>query len=92
MQEKKGFVFESETDTEVIAKLAKHVFDSDNHEGSFREIIEIVVQQLVREFCPSLEKYLQKAFFLARKIFKFPIVVRSIPKTIKGNTISLISF
>ncbi|XP_052264444.1 glutamine--fructose-6-phosphate aminotransferase [isomerizing] 1-like isoform X4 [Dreissena polymorpha] len=48
--EKKGFVFESETDTEVIAKLAKHVFDSDNHEGSFREIIEIVVQQLEGAF------------------------------------------
>ena len=46
-QEKKGFVFESDTDTEVIAKLAKHVHDTYAHDGSFREVVEIVIHQLV---------------------------------------------
>lgn len=40
-------MFESETDTEVIAKLAKHVHDTYAHDGTFREIVEIVIQQLV---------------------------------------------
>lgn len=30
-----GFTFESETDTEVIPKLAKYVFDKANEEGNF---------------------------------------------------------
>ena len=30
-----GFTFESETDTEVIPKLAKFVFDKANEEGNF---------------------------------------------------------
>ena len=46
-QEKKGFVFESDTDTEVIAKLAKHVYDTYAHDGSFREVVEMVIHQLV---------------------------------------------
>lgn len=45
--EKKGFTFESETDTETIAKLMKHIYSS-NTKLSFRELVEIVVQQLVR--------------------------------------------
>lgn len=43
-------VFESETDTEVIVKLVKHI--SDKHKDSaisFRELVELAVQQLV---CP----------------------------------------
>lgn len=40
-------MFESDTDTEVIAKLAKHVHDTYHHDGTFRQIIEIVIQQLV---------------------------------------------
>lgn len=44
---KKGHKFESETDTEVIAKLAQHVHD--RYPGiNFRQLVEIVVQQLVR--------------------------------------------
>lgn len=58
--EKKGFVFESETDTEVIAKLAKHVHDTYAHDGSFREVVEIVVHQL------------EGAFALAFMSTKFP--------------------
>ena len=48
-QLKKGYEFESDTDTETIVKLAKHVFDT--HEGeplSFRELVETTIQQLVR--------------------------------------------
>lgn len=45
-QVKKGYEFESDTDTEVIAKLVKHI--SDTHpELSFREIIEQATLQLV---------------------------------------------
>lgn len=42
----KGFVFESETDTEVIAKLIYH-FYNQHPNYSFRELVECVVQQLV---------------------------------------------
>ncbi|CAH1981787.1 unnamed protein product [Acanthoscelides obtectus] len=45
--EKKGFCFESETDTEVIAKLISH-FYQQHPNFSFRELVESVVQQLVR--------------------------------------------
>ncbi|KAL8565038.1 Glutamine--fructose-6-phosphate aminotransferase [isomerizing] 2 [Nucella lapillus] len=42
---------ESETDTEVIAKLMKHVYDSSKDKNlSFREIVELVVQQLEGAF------------------------------------------
>jgi hypothetical protein len=46
LQEKKGFVFESETDTETIAKLMKHIH-STNPKLSFRELVENVIEQLV---------------------------------------------
>lgn len=42
----RGYSFESETDTEVIAKLIHHLWVQ--HPGySFRELVEQVVQQLV---------------------------------------------
>lgn len=42
----KGFQFESDTDTEIIAKLIYHFYKQhDNY--SFRELVEQVVQQLV---------------------------------------------
>lgn len=44
---KKGFEFESETDTEIIAKLIKHVHDTLPN-LSFRELVEQVISQLVR--------------------------------------------
>ncbi|KAJ8928672.1 hypothetical protein NQ314_018766 [Rhamnusium bicolor] len=43
--EKKGYEFESETDTEVIAKLIYH-FYKQHPNYSFRELVESVVQQL----------------------------------------------
>ncbi|KAJ8972357.1 hypothetical protein NQ317_004528 [Molorchus minor] len=47
--ENKGFVFESETDTEVIAKLIYH-FYLHHPNYSFRELVENVVQQLEGAF------------------------------------------
>lgn len=47
--ETKGFRFESETDTEVIAKLVLHVYN--NHpRSSFQEIVEQAIQQLEGAF------------------------------------------
>lgn len=42
----KGFTFESDTDTEIIAKLIYH-FYLQHSNYSFRELVEQVVQQLV---------------------------------------------
>lgn len=47
--EKKGHTFESETDTEVIAKLIKHVYDQ-HPTYSFRELVEQVIPQLEGAF------------------------------------------
>lgn len=44
--EHKGYQFESETDTEVIAKLIHHIHER-HPRYSFRQLVEIVVQQLV---------------------------------------------
>ncbi|KAE9421847.1 hypothetical protein Angca_005584 [Angiostrongylus cantonensis] len=56
---KKGRKFESETDTEVIAKLTQHIHDR-YPEFSFRQVVEVVVQQL------------EGAFALAFKSSNFP--------------------
>lgn len=46
--ENKGYKFESETDTEIIAKLIMHIYGQ--HPGySFRELVEQVIQQLVSQ-------------------------------------------
>lgn len=47
--EKKGHTFESETDTEIIAKLIKHIYDQ-HPTYSFRELVEQVIQQLEGAF------------------------------------------
>lgn len=47
--EKKGYVFESETDTEIIAKLIDHLYQKHPN-YSFRELVEQVIQQLVITF------------------------------------------
>ncbi|RWS02440.1 glutamine--fructose-6-phosphate aminotransferase [isomerizing] 2-like protein, partial [Dinothrombium tinctorium] len=56
---KKGFEFESDTDTEVIAKLVKHLHTIHEH-LSFRELVEQVTMQL------------EGAFALVFKSTKFP--------------------
>ncbi|KAK6187460.1 hypothetical protein SNE40_005485 [Patella caerulea] len=53
--EKKGSVFESETDTEVIVKLIKHLYTTHHEQNlSFRELIEIAIQQLEGAFALSV--------------------------------------
>lgn len=44
--ELKGNYFESETDTEIIAKLINHIY-LENPQNSFRELVEQVIQQIV---------------------------------------------
>lgn len=45
----KGYEFESETDTEVIPKLIKYVYDNRESDSvSFSTLVERVIQQLVR--------------------------------------------
>lgn len=56
---KKGHKFESDTDTEVIAKLTQHIHDR-YLEFSFRQVVEVVIQQL------------EGAFALAFKSSNFP--------------------
>ncbi|KAK6633924.1 Glutamine--fructose-6-phosphate aminotransferase [isomerizing] 2 [Polyplax serrata] len=55
----KGYHFESDTDTEVIAKLVHHIY-LQNEKLSFRELVEQVIQQL------------EGAFALAFKSKHFP--------------------
>ncbi|XP_065827681.1 glutamine--fructose-6-phosphate aminotransferase [isomerizing] 2-like [Oscarella lobularis] len=50
--EGKGYTFESETDTEVIPKLTKYIYETQQGERklSFRELIERVIHQLEGAF------------------------------------------
>lgn len=50
--EKKGYVFESETDTECIAKLAKYLYDSQkvNKSLTFTALVKAVVKELEGAF------------------------------------------
>lgn len=62
-QESKGYEFESETDTETIAKLIKYVFDNREVEDiSFSTLVERVIQQLV-----SYRSHLLKHPFILHK-------------------------
>ncbi|XP_044011070.1 glutamine--fructose-6-phosphate aminotransferase [isomerizing] 2-like isoform X2 [Aphidius gifuensis] len=47
--QQRGYVFESETDTEVIAKLVHHLW-TQHPTYSFRELVEQVIQQLEGAF------------------------------------------
>ncbi|KAF6769213.1 hypothetical protein AHF37_11700, partial [Paragonimus kellicotti] len=47
---RRGFTFNSDTDTEVIPKLMQHFYDlrkEATHQYSFLEVVELVVKQLV---------------------------------------------
>jgi glucosamine--fructose-6-phosphate aminotransferase (isomerizing) len=50
--EKKGYVFESETDTECIAKLLKYFYDSQkgNKALTFTNLVKAVIKELVGVF------------------------------------------
>ncbi|KAJ1565882.1 glutamine--fructose-6-phosphate transaminase (isomerizing) [Nowakowskiella sp. JEL0078] len=55
--EKKGYVFESDTDTECIAKLAKYLYDSQKGSGTltFTSLIKAVVKELEGAFAMILK-------------------------------------
>ncbi|KAJ3120597.1 glutamine--fructose-6-phosphate transaminase (isomerizing) [Nowakowskiella sp. JEL0407] len=56
--EKKGYVFESDTDTECIAKLAKYLYDSSKGSGkpiTFTSLIKAVVKELEGAFAMILK-------------------------------------
>lgn len=49
----KGFVFESETDTEVVVKLIKYLYDKHAKKGdkiTFQDLVELVIAQLEGAF------------------------------------------
>ncbi|XP_078116890.1 glutamine--fructose-6-phosphate aminotransferase [isomerizing] 2 [Sander vitreus] len=46
----KGYEFESETDTEVIPKLTKYVYDNRENDITFSTLVERVIQQLEGAF------------------------------------------
>jgi len=51
--EKKGYIFESETDTEVVVKLAKYLYDKHRAAGdklSFQDLVELTCTQLEGAF------------------------------------------
>jgi len=52
--EKKGYEFESETDTEIIAKLIHHLYEQHPN-YSFRELVEQVILQLEGAFALALK-------------------------------------
>lgn len=51
--EKRGYEFESETDTEIIAKLIHHLY-MQHPNDSFRELVEQAILQLVRHLVSIL--------------------------------------
>ena len=77
MQEGRGYVFETETDTEVIAKLAKFVYDTQTEDGennSFDAVVKAVVKEL------------QGAYAL---IFKSPLFPNEMIATRRGSPLLL---
>lgn len=55
VQESKGYEFESETDTETIAKLVKYIYDNrESDDITFTTLVEQVTQQLVNTFSVTL--------------------------------------
>lgn len=56
--EKKGYVFESETDTECIAKLAKYIYDTQKKDGismDFTTITKAICKELAGAFALILK-------------------------------------
>jgi glucosamine--fructose-6-phosphate aminotransferase (isomerizing) len=48
--EKNGYVFETETDTECVAKLTKYIYDREKTNGNltFTALVKAVIKELVR--------------------------------------------
>lgn len=69
----KGFVFESDTDTEVIAKLCKYIYDTQKDDGEVTDFLSIV---------KAVVKDLEGAYAL---IFKSKYFPNQIVATRKGS-------
>lgn len=61
----KGHKFESETDTEVIAKLVQHMYQQ-HPDYSFRELVEQVISQLVNRKCYLVVYFLSQGYVASR--------------------------
>lgn len=88
-QESKGYEFESETDTESIAKLVKYMYDNRESDISFATLVEQVTQHLEGAFALVFKSVhypgeavgtrrvplpLRHAKFLTRRYFSFDCV------------------
>lgn len=63
--EKKGFVFESETDTECVAKLALYIYEQQANTGSqfsFQTLVKAVIKELVKTIRRVFRKELLHSF------------------------------
>ena len=68
--EKKGYMFESETDTECIAKLAKYLFDSQKGSKAltFSSLVKAVVKELEGAYaCIFKSKHFPNEVVAARR-------------------------
>jgi len=78
---KKGYTFESETDTETIAKLIKHLYKTHLDKGdkiAFRELVEMVIQQLEGAFALAFKsKYYPGETVVTRRGSPLVIGVKS---------------
>lgn len=54
--EKNGYVFETETDTECVAKLTKYIYDREKTNGNltFTSLVKAVIKELVRNLKPLM--------------------------------------
>ena len=65
-QESHNYQFESDTDTEVIAKLIKYLWDNREKENiSFITLVERVIQQLVCLFYILFNIFIHYIFFVS---------------------------
>ena len=64
--ESKGYKFESETDTEVVAKLVDHLHTKHPNE-TFREIVEKTIQQLEGAFACAFKSRVFPAELVATR-------------------------
>lgn len=78
---KRGFEFESETDTECIVKLIKHLFDehkNDSNPPTFRELVERTIMQLEGAFALAFKsKHFPCEIVVARRGSPLVIGVKS---------------
>lgn len=81
--EKRGYFFESETDTEIIAKLVHHLY-MQHPSYSFRELVEQVIVQLVSYVRLILSCVLTRNYISGRS-FRFSLQVKVLPRRVRCN-------